>query len=512
MSRRREGNNRIVKDRTIRQQIGRMLMVVAGSMLFIVLFVALMLVSINRRYEGALACANTAAEFNKEFKNTIDLAMYNHVIQPRSAGSEQELPMAELDQAEDVFIRLKEATSLPDNQWRAESMLDMYRNLRAYMIEIANTPSYDERMDLLERNISGETGLTALIETYMSDFIDDEVQELSRIKNLIHTQSMILSISSVAVVVLLTIAIVLYSLRIVRSISGPIQAMSEKAQQFGADDFSSSPVKTDIIELQTLDQNFDKMAERIEGLMEKQLEDQQSLRRAEMELLLAQINPHFLYNTLDSIAILAESQREEDVVTMVTSLSTFFRNSLSDGRDIIPLRAELAQATSYLEIQQIRYSDIMTYQIDVPEEMLDIMVPKLVLQPLIENALYHGIKNKRGRGRIEISGEFDGKDILLHVKDNGAGIEPQHLKELQAGVLLEHHRGLGLKNVYERIHLYCGDGYGFAFDSALGEGTTVSVRLPSEGVVGIGSEKASATVRLPSEGDVGIGKDETAKS
>jgi len=264
--------------------------------------------------------------------------------------------------------------------------------------------------------------------------------------------------------------------------------MSDKAQQFGADDFSSDPVLTNITELQTLDQNFDKMAERIEGLMEKQIEDQKSLHRAELELLLAQINPHFLYNTLDSIAILAESQREDDVVTMVTSLSTFFRNSLSDGRDIIPLRAELAQATSYLEIQQIRYSDIMTYQIDVPEEMLDVMVPKLVLQPLIENALYHGIKNKRGKGRIDISGEYDGKDILLHVTDNGAGIEPGHLKELQAGVLLEHHRGLGLKNVYERIRLYCGEGYGFTFESELGKGTSVTVRLPSEGIVGIRGE------------------------
>lgn len=481
--------NLIAKERSIRQQISRLLMIVSGAMLFIVILTSLMLISINRRYDGALASANIAAEFNKEFKNTLDLAMYHHVIQPRSANSEEDLPMAELDQAEDVFMRLEEATSLSDNQWRARSMLDMCQNLRAYMIEIANTASYDERMELLERNISGETGLTALIEAYMSDFIDDEVQELSRIKTSIHRQSMILSIISVVFVALLTAAIVLYALRAGRAISGPIQAMSEKAQQFGADDFSSSPVPTRITELRTLDQNFDKMAERIDSLMEKQIEDQKSLHRAELELLFAQINPHFLYNTLDSIAILAESQREEDVVTMVTSLSTFFRNSLSDGRDIIPLRAELAQATSYLEIQQIRYSDIMTYQIDVPEEMLDVMVPKLVLQPLIENALYHGIKNKRGRGRIEISGEFDGKDILLHVKDNGAGIEPGHLKELQAGVLLEHHKGLGLKNVYERIRLYCGEGYGFAFESALGEGTSVTVRLPSEGIVGIRGEE-----------------------
>ena len=476
-------------ERTIRQQIRRLLLIVSLSMIFIVLLSALMLVAVNSRYEGALQCANTAAEFNQEFKNTLDLAMYNHVIRPRSDTSRDELPTTELDQAEDVIARLEEATSLPDNKWRAKCMLDMCANLRTYMIEIADTPSYDKRMELLERNISGETGLTALIETYMHDFIDDEVRELSRLKNVISMQSMLLVIISVVILILLTVLTLGYSRRLARSITDPIREMSEKAQRFGANDFSSHPVETDITELQTLDKNFDIMAGQIEELMEKRIEDQRSLHRAELELLLAQINPHFLYNTLDSIAILAESEREEDVVTMVTALSTFFRNSLSDGRDIIPLRAEVAQATSYLEIQQIRYSDIMTYQISIPEEIEDCMVPKLILQPLIENALYHGIKNKRGRGMIKITGERDGSDILLKVQDNGAGIEPEHLKELQVGIYQEHHRGLGLKNVYQRIRLYCGEGYGFHFESELGEGTTVTVRLPAEGVVGIQKEE-----------------------
>lgn len=478
------------KEYSIKQRIGRLLMIVGLSMVFIVILMSLMLISINMRYEGALQCANTAAEFNKEFKDNLDLAMYNHVIRPRSEHSEDDLPMTELDQAENVVTRLEAATSLPDNKWRAGCMLDMCENLRAYMIEIAHTDSYDQRMVLLERNISGETGLTALIETYMHDFIDDEVQELSRLKGEISFESTVLIIVSVVLVVILTIVILYYSLRVTRSITEPIGALSSKAQQFGADDYSGTPVVTEITEIQTLDQNFDKMAERIRSLMKKQIEDQQSLHRAELELLLAQINPHFLYNTLDSIAILAESEREEDVVTMVTSLSTFFRNSLSDGRDIIPLRAEVAQATSYLEIQQIRYSDIMTYQIDIPEEIAGCMVPKLILQPLIENALYHGIKNKRGRGTIRITGEKDGSNILLKVEDNGAGIEPEHLKELQEGIYQEHHRGLGLKNVYQRIRLYCGEGYGFRFESVLGEGTTVTVRLPAEGVVGIRKEEA----------------------
>ena len=214
------------------------------------------------------------------------------------------------------------------------------------------------------------------------------------------------------------------------------------------------------------------------AVMEKQIEDQRSLHRAELELLQAQINPHFLYNTLDSIAILAESDRSEDVVNMVTSLSTFFRNSLNKGEDIISLDAECKQVTSYLEIQQIRYSDILRYEINIPEELLDCMVPKLILQPLVENALYHGIKNRRGMGTITVTGEADGNDLLLKVTDNGAGMDEEQVRILQAGIYEDRHTGLGLVNVHKRIRLYCGEPYGLFFESQVGKGSIVSIRLP----------------------------------
>ena len=140
--------------------------------------------------------------------------------------------------------------------------------------------------------------------------------------------------------------------------------------------------------------------------------EQEERRRSELDALQSQINPHFLYNTLDSIAILAEDERAEDVVTMVTSLSTFFRNSLNKGADILSLGAECAQVQSYLEIQQIRYSDILRYEISVPQELMDCMVPKLILQPLVENALYHGIKNRRGMGMITVTGEEKDDDLF----------------------------------------------------------------------------------------------------
>ena len=471
-------------NRSIEQQIARLLLTILPVMAAIIIILIVTLFSINSRYTSVLMSANTAADFNKEFKVMLDSDMYNHVIRPRSENTAEDLPMDVLDDAEAVLRRLETTTTLPDNRWRIQSMLDMCENLRRYMLEIAHEDSYDQRMLLLERNIRGETGLTLLIETYMHDYIGDEVRELARIQGQIRAQVMVLSIVIAAGVLVLISVIVLYSVRVARRITGPISVLSRKAQQFGSGDFTPTPVETHITELQTLDTGFNDMARRVDALMAKQIEDQRSLHRAELELLQAQINPHFLYNTLDSIVILAESDRSEDVVTMVTSLSTFFRNSLNKGADVLTLGAECSQVTSYLEIQQIRYSDILRYEINVPQELMDCMVPKLILQPLVENALYHGIKNRRGMGMITVTGEAKGSDLLLKVTDNGAGMDEEQVRILQSGIYEDKHTGLGLVNVHKRIRLYCGENtagsepYGLSFESSVGKGSTVSVLLP----------------------------------
>ncbi len=468
--------------RSIRRKINRLLLIVTLSVALMILVYNVMLLSIHRQYENAILSATTAAEFNQEFKNNIDLSMYHYVIQPRSGDELLELPMEELDHAEDVFRRLEATTTLPDNRWRAQSMLNMLTNLRGYMVEIAQAESYDLRMELLDRNIRGETGLTRLIEQYMHGYIGDEVRELARLREGLSRQTNALILVSAAVMLLLFLLFVLYANKFRRQITAPIASLTEKARRMGERDYSAFSVETEIAELQILDHSFDSMAEHINALLDQQIQSERSLHRAQLELLQAQINPHFLYNTLDSIAILAENHREEDVVTMVTSLSTFFRNSLSRGEDIIPLRAELAQATSYLEIQQIRYSDILSYTIDVPEDILDILVPKLILQPLIENALYHGVKNRRGRGTIAIAGSVSPEGIRLTVRDNGAGMNEEQLSQLRSGVYQDTGTGLGLKNVHQRIRLYCGAPYGLYFESGLGQGSTVTILLPAEGV------------------------------
>jgi two-component system sensor histidine kinase YesM len=463
---------------SIKHQMYKLLAVVFALMMLIIASLIVTLAFISRQYRNALQNANTAADFNVDFKNNIDLEMYNFAILPQNDRKVENLPMTELDAAVSVLHILETTTAAPDNRWRIDSMLNMCDNLRTYMTEIAMTEGYDKRMDLLERNIRGETGLTELIEEYMNDYIDGEVRELAKVQAYIKKQVTVVTLSTAAAVLLILTTALFYSLRLSRRITEPIGLLAKKAEDLGNGDFTLAPVVTDTKELKMLDDGFNEMVTRINTLMAKEIEDQKYLRLAELELLQAQINPHFLYNTLDSIGILAESGRSEDAVKMVSSLSVFFRNSLSKGRDIISLRAERDQVAGYLTIQQIRYSDILKYEILIPEELLGYMTPKLILQPLVENALYHGIKNKRGPGSITITGELEGDDILLKVCDNGVGMTDEQVRALQTGVYEDRHTGLGLVNVHKRVKLYCGEDYGLSFESEAGVGTTVSILLP----------------------------------
>ena len=223
------------------------------------------------------------------------------------------------------------------------------------------------------------------------------------------------------------------------------------------------------------------MVEKIGNLVEDIHTEELNLRAAELRVLQEQINPHFLYNTLDNIIWLAESKKTDEVVMMVSSLSTFFRTSLSKGREFVSVKEETEHIRSYLEIQQFRYRDILDYEIAIPEEYYGYEVIKLTLQPLVENALYHGIKNKRGKGHI--SAERCADVLIFKVKDNGIGMDKQRLAEVCAmlkedGNTKKENDGFGLFNVNQRIQLHYGTEYGLKVQSTYGEETEVWVRIP----------------------------------
>ena len=235
-------------------------------------------------------------------------------------------------------------------------------------------------------------------------------------------------------------------------------------------------------ELGQLSESFNRMVAQVNELMEKSVQDEKRLRRAELVALQSQINPHFLYNTLDTVVWMARNGNQSGVVSMVTALTRFFRISLSKGRDFIPLSDELAHVESYLTIQRTRYENMLNYRVSVDEGCSDIQVPKLILQPLVENAIYHGIKLKENGGDVLIRCRMEADELVIEVEDTGIGMLPERLTEvlrsLEEGI--GESDSYGLRNIHERLRICYGMAYGLEIDSEYLFGTTVRVRIPRE--------------------------------
>ena len=218
--------------------------------------------------------------------------------------------------------------------------------------------------------------------------------------------------------------------------------------------------------------------------MAENVREQKQKRKSELQALQAQINPHFLYNTLDSIIWMAESGKNEEVVQMTSALAKLLHQSISNEDEIVTVEREIEYTRNYLAIQKLRYRDQLEYIIDIDEEVLHRKIVKLVIQPLVENALYHGIKNKRGKGKITVRGYEKEDHIYLEVADNGIGMDEEELGQLQEKLKGEtpNDRGFGLGNVNERIQLNYGPEYGITFRSCKGEGTTATVCIPKKNI------------------------------
>ncbi|WP_124115684.1 cache domain-containing sensor histidine kinase [Paenibacillus xylanexedens] len=242
-------------------------------------------------------------------------------------------------------------------------------------------------------------------------------------------------------------------------------------------------------EIGMLGNSFNRMLVQIRQLISLNELRERQKRDAEIRSLQEHIKPHFLYNTLDTIHWMARKEGAEDVSGMVGALSRLFRIGLSKGQDYIPLHSEIEHMTSYMQIQQTRYRDRLQYTLNIPEELRDLFVLKLLLQPLIENAIYHGIKGRRGPGHIRVEARLEHNRLLLTVQDNGAGMSNERLAEMQQ--LLEAPlasleasspgmtgKSYGMLNVQARLRLSFGDEYGIVLESQEGEGTSVTIIHP----------------------------------
>lgn len=315
---------------------------------------------------------------------------------------------------------------------------------------------------------SEDTGWIVVGVSYMSELLK-EGQELKRIYMFL---------------ALFFLAVGLFLARLLsRTITRPIVSLDAAMREVEKGHFESALMteKGGQAEIRGLGESFHIMVQEIQSLMKQNVKEQKEKRKAEMRALQAQINPHFLYNTLDSIIWMAESGKyNEEVVRMTSALSRLFRQSIGNEEEFVPIKQEMGYIETYLTIQSMRYKDKLSFDIKLEEEVKKEKIVKLTLQPLVENAIYHGIKYIEGSGKITIRGYYKEKDVVIEIQDNGIGMTEEELQHIfDKKIYKPGIGGIGVYNVQNRLQLYYGTEYGLLYRSSKGAGTTVYVRIPA---------------------------------
>ncbi|MBO4243371.1 MAG: sensor histidine kinase [Clostridiales bacterium] len=456
---------------TVQGKMFRLLLQMFIPIVGILLIIFAMILTRNIMYESVSGNIVKASGFNQNFKDDIDLQMYLYV-----SGSNDELPWDDVSSAKALAEELLKNTTNPDSRKAMNNVLTLCDNLSTYMTKIEQTRSYDERMKQLETNIYG---ITSLIEDYIYSYLYYEAGEMARIQRQLDFWMTIEMAFIVLVMVIITPTVLRRAVRLSRSITDPIVEMNTRVEEIGGGDLTAhTPVETDDVSLSLLSTGIEDMADKLNKQIELNRQEQIKLRDIELSLIQAQINPHFLYNTLDAIVWLIEIGKNDQAEQMVTSLSSYFRSFLSDGRDIVTIGEEKEHIKSYLEIQQVRYRDIMEYEINIDPDIEQNKLPKMTLQPLVENAIYHGLKPKRGKGKIIVTGKAVDNSIILKVSDTGLGMSEEELLDLKARVLNEDTTSFGLTSAYKRLKLLYGDECSFDIESTPGESTSIKMSIP----------------------------------
>lgn len=323
---------------------------------------------------------------------------------------------------------------------------------------------YDNGTVITCVNSVGDSGWRVVGVSYVDELVDRNMAEM-------------LQLSCVLGALVLACAL-LTSWVLSRLLTRPLRGLAGAMESFeaDADHFTYHPVGG-TREVRELSDSFGHMVLRIQQLMVTVRQEEINLRKTELKALQAQINPHFLYNTLDSIAWMCEQRQNADAVRMVHALARLFRISISKGHELIPIAKEIEHAESYLQIQKYRYKNRFTYTFSVDPACLDCLCNKITLQPILENAINHGLDLMVDEGEIEVQVCPDGGDILFRVRDNGVGMTAEQVQAIlhrQPG----DHTGIGIKNVDDRLKIYFGKQYGLRIDSVPDVGTCVEIRMP----------------------------------
>lgn len=439
-------------------------------------------------YDTIVLRITAANSYNLNFKEEMDESMYKIVVEAETFESiddnyDLKNPYTLIGNARKTFSELQTITTSRESlSWVKRILLNLNTledRINEVRENLEQNGRYEKNMEMLESDIYI---LTELFQEEIQNYIYYETQNFEAIRQSMNEQVSKVILSMTIALASIIIASLIMNVILTDSITRPIQMLCEKTAIIAKGDFTTRTECDNHDELSVLSDSFNDMAMKLEHQVSRIKEEQENLRNMESKLLQAQINPHFLYNTLDTIIWLIEGGKQKEAIDVVVSLSEFFRVSVSKGKDIISIREEEMHIKSYLQIQQSRYYDILDYEINIPQELYYYQIMKLTLQPLVENSLYHGIKMTRTKGKITVNGELDSDMILLHVIDNGIGMDEDKLESLRKEIELpgsELSTGFGLANVNKRIKLNYGEQFGLFIHSKQGEGTKITVKIPA---------------------------------
>ena len=437
----------------------------------------------NRQYDAIISNITTANSLNGFIKPSIDTEMWNIVSGKTEfdQGNQYQIIAQANSQIESMMANAESDKS----RIKLEVIHRTLNTLTHYVDKMGQEIEAGSRVAEHEKILEDIRGVSEVVEETVQDYILFEVNQAEeRYKE---NQERFTRLSILYMILLPGVVgfSFLAAWIISESIYVPIKKLHDVTTTITGEDLQALVTTENVDEITELGISFNLMISQIRDLLNAKILEQENLKKAELRTLQAQINPHFLYNTLDTIVWMAEAKKTDQVIEIVRALSSFFRIALSKGRDWISLRQELEHVQSYLTIQKMRYRDILDYKLDIDESLLDSTILKLTLQPLVENALYHGIKTKRTGGEIVVSARRGENDrVVLEVRDDGVGFTPYKLSQIREmlsgttdGFSLNG-GGFGLENVNKRIKLYYGAQYGLAIESHYRGGTQVTVTIP----------------------------------
>ena len=473
---------------SIRKKILGVTLVAALPFLAISIYLLISMSNYNHTYNKIVQNLTIANNYNLDFKDEMDESLYKMVVGYVTVdgfddAEELKSPYVLIKDLRKEFRNLKKITTDTESKLWLDSLLRNIDTLENRVDDLVQNihvgGTYDSNIKELDDNIYI---LTELIQDDIQYYIYYQTESMEKVTDTLNTQIRTFIIICACLIAVLTIGLVMAVMQITTGMLRPIQVLAQAAGRISKGDLDARADVDSRDEIAVLADRFNDMAGNIQTLVVKVREDEQKMRKADLRLLQEQINPHFLYNTLDNIVWLIEGNEPDEAVEMVVTLSEFFRLVLSKGKEFITIRQEEQHISSYLQIQEKRYHDILDYHIYIDPEIYEYQIPKLTLQPLVENALYHGIKYKRSRGMIEITGTQEGENLYLTVADDGVGMNEEELKKLEKEIsrpCKETESGFGLANVNERIRMYFGAEFGMKIWSEKGSGTRITIEIPA---------------------------------